>query len=234
MGDNNIMNQLPECDFCENTHEVKSLQDGIKACKDCIAKGVVPNTSRIAPTPETPAIGLNEVLKQSREVDNRVEVRTDLFNAETVSIQDLKKAIDTDESITNKPFALATELHTRYTQFKKIIFELNEEIVEATNKQKAIQVYLNQLANQLRQEEREKLKIQDINYKPREIKPSKPRATKKKKVKFDKVELRKYASELGIPEFALQVFCVGKGLSLEEGYKMFKANIDSAKEQTNG
>lgn len=179
------------------------------------------------------SIGINEVLRQSREIDNSVTIRTDLFNAATVSIIELKKAIDSDASIDNKPYALAEELKRRFEHHKNLVFELNQQLAEHGNQQRAIQVYLNQLANNLRAEEREKLRIADINYKPA---PPKTVSTKSittkqtsKKTKIDKVELRKYAGEIGVSEFMLQMIVVQKGISVSEAAGLLKKSIEDAK-----
>jgi hypothetical protein len=166
----------------------------------------------------------------SRQTDSKVEVREDLFNAATVAIVDLKKIIDENPVITNKPYALAEELRNRFETFKKAIFVANEKIIEATNHQKAIQVYLNNLANQLRQEEREKLKLADINYKPGLVKPIKTASAPKiRKPKFDKAELAKYAKELGVSEFTLQMVCVAKGIPVETAANQLRKSISEAK-----
>lgn len=216
------MMNLPECDYCESTDSIRKIGDSL-VCPECIKKGAhVPNV----PAP----IAIGEVLKVSREIDNSVKVNTDIFNAATVSIVELKKAIDEDESITNKPYALAVELQTRFNKHKEVIFGLNQQIVEETNRQKAIQIYLNNLANQLRQDEREKLRLQDINYQPRTLKmPVSPKTIKMSKKKLDTKELKARATELGIPEFTLRMICIQKNLSVEDGYKLFKANIEAAK-----
>lgn len=170
---------------------------------------------------------MNQALRESQRIDSSIQVKTDLFNAATVSIIELKKSIDSDETITNKPFALAEQLMSRFTHFKSTIFELNQKIVEAGNQQKAIQVYLNQLSNTLRVEEREKLKITDISYKPAQTKISSPKPIKVS-TKLNKVELRKYAAELGVSEFTLQMIVVQKGISVVEAAKLIQASINSA------
>lgn len=176
----------------------------------------------------------NLALQKAREIDNGIQVRSDLFNAATVAIIDLKKSIDSDESIENKPYALAEELKRRFEHYKDVVFELNAKIMEAGNQQKAIQVYLNNLANQLRTEEREKLKLADMNYKPTPPKQVKTReisttGTRAKRVKFDKVELRKYASELGVSEFTLQMVVTQKGCTVHEAAVQLKRTIDAGK-----
>jgi|SRR5215471_5199411 len=175
----------------------------------------------------------SRVIEQSKLIDNSISVRTDLFNAATVAILDLKKAIDENPEITNKPYALAETLAERFNHHKAVIFDLQEKIVTAGNEQKAIQQYLNTLANQLRSEEREKLKLADINYQPKPLKTPTVKTIKttgtSKKTKLDKVELRKWASELGVNEFTLQMVCVSKGVTPEEGAKILRKSLEAAK-----
>jgi hypothetical protein len=177
------------------------------------------------------SLKINDAILQARTIDSSINVRTDLFNAATVSIVELKATIDADESLTNKPFALATELMTRFAHFKNVVFELNQKIVEAGNQQKAIQIYLNQLANSLRADEREKLKIADINYKPSAPKSITVKAIKTTAKKLDKVELRKYAAELNISEFTLQMIVVSKGITVEAAARMLRHSINAAKSE---
>lgn len=221
-----------ECDFCD-TIEIKTEVDGkivsnlITRESDIICQPCLDKEKSVSSAP----ININEVLTKARDIDNRVQVRTDLFNAATVSIVELKKAIDSDDKIQNKPFALASTLTERFNHYKQVIFELNEKVVEASNQQKAIQIYLNNLANSLRAEEREKLKLQDINYKPRDIKmPVTPKAIKMSNKRLDKVELRKYASLLGIAEFTLQMIVIQKNLTVVQAYELIKRNLAAAKE----
>jgi hypothetical protein len=170
---------------------------------------------------------LNDAVKESNRIDSTINVRTDLFNAATVAIMDLKRAIDNDPLIENKPYRLAETLKNRFEHYKQVVFELNEKIVEAGNNQKAIQIYLNNLANQLRADEREKLKIADISYSTKPIKSTVKKITTSKKI--DKVELRKFASELGISEFTLQMVVVQKGISVADAAFLLKKSIESVK-----
>jgi hypothetical protein len=170
---------------------------------------------------------VQSAISQAAKIDSSIQVRTDLFNAATTAIVELKKTIDEDASIVNKPYALAEALMARFSHFKQVVFELNQQIVDAGNQQKAIQVYLNGLANSLRAEEREKLKIADINYKPGPAKIVKPPANKPKKL--DKAELRKYATEIGVSEFTLQMLVVQKGISVADAAKLLQQSVNRAK-----
>jgi len=173
---------------------------------------------------------VNNAITEAAKLDSSIQVRTDLFNAATVAIQELKATIDVDTTIVNKPFELATQLKARFLHFRDVVFELNQKIVEAGNQQKAIQIYLNQLANTLRIEEREKLKLSDISYKPTSPKPT-VKTVKTTAKKLDKAELRKFAGELGISEFTLQMVVVQKGISVEAAARMLRQSINAAKSQ---
>lgn len=224
------------CDCCPNIGPVELRYGTMLMCKDCWEKEQ--NLQKINNTPEAQQGRidvLNAAIEASRAQDATIEVRTDIFNAATVAIQELKQAIDGDPNITNKPFHLATELKERFEHFQSVIFAKNQEIIEAANQQKAIQAYLNNLANQLRAEEREKLKLQDINYKP-----GSPKAIKDKPVrtiktssskKLDKAELRKYAAELGISEFTIQMICVSKGITPEAAANILRKSINETKSE---
>lgn len=228
-----------ECEVCDKKHteenpvKITVHYGNMWFCDSCW-EAESKATAELKATSQTVNVVTN-ALQSAARIDNSVQVRTDLFNAQTVSIINLKAEIDNNPEITNKPYALAQELLARFEKFKTVIFEYNEKIVEANNSQKAIQVYLNQMANTLRSEEREKLKIADINYQPTRVKPVKPAAIKttgtKKATKLDKVELRKYAAELGVAEFTLQMVVVAKGVTIQEAAVMLKKSIEAAKIQ---
>lgn len=222
------------CDCCPNVGTVELRYGTMLMCPDCWTKEQAAQLANTTPEAQQGRVdSLNAAIEASRAQDNTVEVRTDIFNAATVAIAELKLAIDADPAITNKPFTLAQELSTRFEHFKAVIFAKNQEIIEAANQQKAIQVYLNNMANTLRQEEREKLKLADINYKPsapkiaRTPKPVKVNTAKK----LDKGEVRKYAAELGIPEYTIQMLCVSKNMTPEQAAGLLRRSIKEAKSE---
>lgn len=218
--------QLPECDYCESTDSIVKIGDS----QTCPLHRNEAQKASSAPSNEPAPINVNEVLRQTRAVDAAVSVRTDIFNNETIAIDEIKKAIYADDSITNKPFALATEVHARYIKYKDVIFEHQQVINDTMNQQRAAQVYLNNLANTLRTEEREKLKISDINYKPRNVAlPVNKKTIKMVKTRIDAKELRAAAADLGIPEFTLKMIIIQKHLTVKQAHEMFKKNIETAK-----
>jgi len=225
------------CQACNNVGPVDLKYGNFLMCKSCQEKELKAEQERMKPENQQARVeamnaSMNARIRESQAIDSSIQVRGDLFNAATVAIVDLKKAIDDDSQITNKPYALAETLMQRFQHFKNVVFEANEKIIDATNNQKAIQVYLNNLANQLRVEEREKLKLADINYKPGNIKPVKPNVIKTSAAKkLDKAELKKYAAELGIAEFTLQMLVVSKGITVEQAANLLRKSINEAKSE---
>jgi len=234
--------KIGECEVCDAKDIKITVHYGnMWFCDDCWTKEEAASKEHMSPENQQKRVDAYKdsiearTIDASRAIDSSIQVRTDLFNAATTAIVDLKKAIDENPEITNKPYALAEELTNRFNHFKQVIFDMNEKIVEANNNQKAIQVYLNNMANTLRTEEREKLKIADINYKPLSVKPSKPKSISttgtKKSGKLDKVELRKYAAELGVSEFTLQMVCVAQGITPEAAANKLRKSIAESKSE---
>ncbi len=231
-----------ECEVCDKVDvNITCHYGNMWFCDDCWAAESVASAqlsqeqkdTRVAAYASSPEA---KVIDASRLIDNSVQVRTDLFNAATTAIVDLKKSIDENPEISNKPYALAEVLTERFNHFKQVAFDAQQQVIEAGNHQKAIQVYLNQLANSLRVEEREKLKIADINYKPATVKLSVKKVSTtqtKKATKLDKVELRKYAAELGISEFTLQTVVVSRGITVEAAANMLRRSINESKSESN-
>jgi len=223
--------KVGDCEACDTKQvRIRPLHNkNMFFCDSCYEAEIQAQVDSVK-TRLTESNPVNSAISEAAKLDSSIQVRTDLFNAATAAIVELKKSIDDDTSITNKPYTLAETLMARFSHFKQVVFELNQQIVEAGNQQKAIQIYLNQLANQLRSEEREKLRIADINYKPGPVKIAKPvaKATPKK---LDKVELRKYAAELGVSEFTLQSIVIAKGISVADAAKMLRHSINAAKSE---
>lgn len=216
-----------KCEICDSDTFVTLIPGNLSACGLCRSKELLAYKESQSSTNQQSRIDQMN-LTSARAIDESVSIRTDLFNAATVSIIELKTLIEADDSIINKNFALAAEVRNRFYQFTSLIFEKKAELEKLGNEQKAHQIYLNQLANQLRIEEREKLKIADINYKP--VSPIKsPKAITVKK--FDKAELRNAAKEIGIPEFALQILIVSKGMTVEQAKNHMKQIMNSSKVQ---
>lgn len=231
LGQNPNVRLSGECEVCEKKDiKITCHYNNMWFCDDCWTKEQDATRVTTIPTP------IVNVVQQAKHIDESIQIQTDMFNAATVSIVELKKAIDSDESIVNKPYALAETLRTRFLHFKDVEFEAKKTENEAVNQQKAIQVYLNNLANQLHADEREKLKLQDLQYKPASVKPTVKSVTTRqtrKTTKLDKVELRKFAAELGVSEFTLQMLVVQKGITVEAAANLLRRTINESKSESN-
>lgn len=240
------------CEACGNTG-VCEIIGTILMCEDCQAKEreAVANRIQAIATAAKMNEGVNlnrlpeaereklygeaaelNILAKSMQIDNAIQLHTDIFNAKTVAIVELKKAIEADDSIENKHYKLAEVIGERFKHLTQVIFDARQKQVDAQNEQKAIQVYLNQLVDKLSKEEREKLKLHDIEYKPSDKPVKKPSAAKVKK--FDKTEVREFAQkltdELGFPvaDSILQMICVSKNMSAEQAANHFRKNYKEA------
>jgi hypothetical protein len=214
------------CECCDNSGPME-VWCGMLMCASCIEKEKAlqaENNTELKQAERVKAV--NSQILEARAQDSSIELRTDLFNAATTSIIELKSIIDSDPNIENKNYALASELKLRFEHFTKVIFQARQELAEAGNQQRAIQTHLNELANKLRQEEREKLKLQDINYTPQAPKTPKPPKTGKPKV-TPRAVIKELAQKYQIPEAILQMTITARKMEPEAAAKMVAEQLKS-------
>lgn len=227
---------LATCECCSNIGPVELKYGNLLMCVECQERDRLATEESANPIVQQKRVdAMNAAIEKSREIDASARIRTDLFNLNTVAIEELRAAILEDSTIINKPYAIAEELQKRFEHFSSLIFELNQKQIEYHSAQKAIQTYLNNMSNQLRKEEREKLKISDINYKPQPVKALKDPKVKapRKSGKLDKAELRKYALELGVGEYTLQMVCVAQGITPEMAANKMRKALNEGKSEAN-
>lgn len=234
--------EMHNCDICGAENISVTLKYGnMLLCGPCeieeerlYAESQRPENVAARVETQQKAAEINAVLKQAAAIDDSIEIKSDIFNAETVALEVIRTSIDADGNIENKPYALGEQVKAHFEKLRDTMFDLNKQMMEVAVRQKATQVYLNQLANKLRADEREKLKISDLNYQPKPVKSSTPKpikttGTSKKAPKLDKTLLRKYAAELGVAEFTLQMLVVSKGLTIEAAANLLRVTINAAK-----
>ncbi len=172
---------------------------------------------------------INDLLEKSNKIDQSIQLVTDIFNAKTVALIEIMRSIDSDEAIENKPYARAEFAVNRIKHLTSVIFEQKKALTEAENEQRAIQVYLNQMANELRQEERAKLKIQDISYQPQAPKSPKTKTSGAKKVgakpKIDMTEINIWANKVGVPGNVIHMVMIQKNMNAEAAARDFARSI---------
>ena len=216
------------CESCPTIGPCELYPDinGSLLCQECIDKE---ETLRLSPEMQQKRVDeLRErskreqnpsqiLLNEVKNINNHIQTRSDVFNAKTIAIKEIQLTIDADDSVTDKHFTLASALTDQLNGIKSAIFSKGEELTILNNEQNAVQTYLNTLLNKLRVEQRDKLKLADINYQPNPTKIVKPRSAPVKK--FDKAELFKYAAESGFPSQALQQVCISKNMTPEQAAK---------------
>lgn len=230
-------NKCSHCKRAENTHGICECCPGsdtlvtyktMKMCRECYEKekqlteeSILNAKGRVA--------DLNAAIRTAQSIDASIQVDTDRFNAATVSIAEIKSAIDADTSIPaeQKDYKLAELLMERYKHCKQVFFEAQQKAVEAGNYQRAIQTYLNAHANKLRQEEREKLKIQDINYKPNPVAATKSvkKISDPTKKKYTQKQIMDAAKEAGAPLSVIQALVIAQNMSPEAAVNIFKQKM---------
>lgn len=160
-------------------------------------------------------------IERSMKIDQSIQIQSDLFNAKTVSIHELKTAIDADPAIENKHFSLARTLEQRFTHLNSVLNELSEKQKDAQTEQRAIQTYYNELSKKLREDERAQIKMRDVQYQP-PIKPIKKQKSVTVK-KYDKEAVRNVARETGLPEATIQMVVTARQIEPLEILRIFNA-----------
>lgn len=204
-----------ECEICGKEASCRIVKTFLM-CQECAIKEM-----------ELVEKGRQESLTlfKTEPIDSQIAIQTDIFNAKIQSIAELKVVIDSNPLIPaeQKDFTFAKECKERFIHIQTVIFKLEDEKSKLATEQRAFQVTLNNLANKLRAEEREKLQIADINYKPQAVLTTKPKVIKTKK--FDKAEISAMAKKYNLPEAALQMVVVAKGLAVEDAAKLLSGNM---------
>lgn len=214
------------CEVCSR-EGVVYIHATMPFCNSCLAKELESEAQikatagdRIAKLEETNLAKQAEALHA--ELDTHLEIKTDVFNSTLPSIISIKAEIDADPNIENKTFELAKRVRARFDELKQIIFDLSEARTNAASQQRALVSYLNDLANKLRVDERESLKLKDINYKPTAPKPTTPKAPKVDKPKLDKAAIRNAAKLFNVNEAQLTILCYAKNMSIDEAIRKLK------------
>lgn len=185
-----------ECEACSRIGPCEIIDD-ILLCIECqIVEGniesvemIVPNAIEDVMIQDAPTINLTNEL-----ISGNITKHQELFNAKIISLVDLEAIINSSD-IENKQFELARVASERLTHLKQVLWTAREQEMNATAEIHAIQVRLNQLAGKLRADEREKLALEHIEYKPTEPKIAKTRLSKEDKLAEHYAKLMKIPIE---------------------------------------
>lgn len=152
---------IGECDLYPSFDSSKA----ILLCKECILKENEAHVSAAEKANRTisEVIGSNE-----HETYDIIECRQQFFNAESQSIISIKQEIYAQDGLSEeeKRYKCALAIKERVDSFKKTLWEITEKSTELSNKIRAGIVFLNNISDELREKEREELKLKNINFNP--------------------------------------------------------------------
>lgn len=109
-----------------------------------------------------------QVIEDSRAIDSSLTYNGDFFNAATIPTIELKRAIDSDDSLSEdeKQWKFQSELAARYEHFKDVVFLKQEELHQANLQVLHISKTIREFGDNVRKEVRERIKQADEKYIP--------------------------------------------------------------------
>ena len=214
---NSTFKKTGDCEVCDATGiPVHLMHHSIWMCVPC-------------KDTETQVIQSNEeiesVLKQSKKVDESIQLKTDIFVVKTIPAMELHASILQDESIpeSEKEYAFTKACYERFLHMQSVVFAKRQEISEAENELRMWQVNVQTTAAKLRSDRRDEFKKLDVNYTPAKVKsPAKVKAAasgSSKKTKFDRVACNEAAIKYGVPSAQVQSIVVSKNLGYDDAAK---------------
>jgi hypothetical protein len=220
-----------ECEVCSKKDDCLDV-NGILMCQSCLEKELNQGKQEydvqeawrkqtMYKTSEDQSNPIQKLADQVRDMDSKISSKPEFFNAETMAIEEIKAKILADSSITNKRFELAKIVQQRVMDFEKALFHANQVRFELNDRQQANRVYLQNLATQLTTEEREKVRLKDINYPVNQPSLKTPRAPSTK-AKTDRDALREAAAKYSINASAIQTVCIARNLSVDAAIELMK------------
>jgi hypothetical protein len=201
--------RIGDCEVCDATNIVVIIAHGnILMCESC-------KTNDDALTTKNKEI--KQIVQSSNQVDESIQIKTDLFNAGTVAAIELRGAIDADDTIPadQKDYAYAKLCLIRFQHFQKVVFEQRQELLARENEMRAWQVQTQTAAGKLRSEYRDQFRSVDVSYQPAVVKVVKPASSTGKtgKKKFNKQELFDAAKKFNVPADGVRMVMVSRNMT---------------------
>lgn len=221
--------QAKVCEACENEVEKLTTYKTMQFCDTCLAKEkdaekvlAEQAEDRVR---ESREIVVRELTLRKLSPDEVIQSRPDYFNAEAQSHIDLMKEIEADATIDNKYYAIAQRMKIRLEHLQSKLMEVREHELRLASEERAVHVTLNHLANKLREEEKERLKLQDINYKPSQVvvKPKKEKGPAKPSVSNN--ELTEKCNAEKVPAAVIKVLMERNKYSIERAITEYRTMI---------
>ena len=180
---------ITECESCGTMADCE-LSNNILLCPSCLELEsntpiVSSSVTVLSPTEKLDAT-MKRIAELVREIDGETPLRSreEFWNAETVSLHEIKERIESDPTIEDKSFTLAKVAEANINKLRAIIMHLGATRVSMVARAEANQVFLNEVVTKLKLEQRAQFKESDLRYKAPEPvkKPAKTKVPKLEKI----------------------------------------------------
>lgn len=179
----------PECDTCNE----KSVSLLVEQVNSSARSGMALYDAALTDNAK-------QVIEDSKKIDSSITYNGDVFNAKTIALIELKKAVFADDSIpaNEKNHAYQNLVAERYVHLKEVVFKLEQQVFEATVESKVLAEDLRTFGNELRKEIRDKIQNADNQYQPPVKAAVKPRLPKGDKISAKDTLIKSFAELRGI------------------------------------
>lgn len=159
-----------------------------------------------------------------------VQLVTDIHNAATVPMFQLRAAIDNDPSIPEdmKDYVYAKKCEEHMLHFRQVAFEERKKVTEAENAAVAWQVNCQSAVGKLRSDLQGEFKLQRIDYKPitpKSVKSNKSGPSKSDSQKVSAVKAKEVAAKYGLEAFHVKMVAESRKLSVEEAARFLAIQL---------
>jgi len=209
--------KIGDCETCARVNLPITLEHhNMWMCQVCVDDEKRAITTKIGEA--------NALLEHARNVDEKVQMKPDMFMAKTVALPELRAAIEHDENIPadRKDSVYAQTCKERYLHFKDVVFKQRQELLEQEQEMRMWQVNMQEAASKLKKEEQDKYREFTINYQPTPAKKSKvsePSGKTKKASDYKRSELAEASKKYGFDVSAIRVIMLQKNMTAENAAK---------------
>jgi len=158
-----------QCEICDvEDVKVTMFHGNMYLCDACLKE----EKKVMADNEVEKVVNYTDMLNKSRELDNKVELKQDIYVAKLVKSVELKAAIYADETLTDaeKQTKYAEVCFERFQHMKSVVFDDRAKLNEDENEMRMWQSETQQAALHLKAEERAKYQAVSPMYKPEKVK----------------------------------------------------------------
>jgi hypothetical protein len=158
-----------QCEICDiEDVKVTMFHGNMYLCDGCLKE----EKKVMADNEAEKVVNYTELIDKSRQLDQKVELKQDIYNAKLVKSVELKAAIFADETLTDaeKATKFAEVCFERFQHMKSVVFDDRTKLNEDENEMRMWQSETQQAALHLKAEERAKYQAVSPMYKPEKVK----------------------------------------------------------------